>query len=610
MTDSFEFHKSTQPQGLDLGTPYSSKQWQYVNDINGGVYSQNGLTLVQFDLSSIYNSATMVDMSQAYITIPLVYQVAFVSNTTSGTLVAPTAGATWSSVGLKNGYFQLLNGYDIQVNGKTLEQYQGFSNAAITFKMLSTMSQDDLANLGPSLGMGSVLDNWESIRYNNNWSSTANQTFPAQASTTPGGNGITNCYPFGLANPNGGDQTAVTPGPQGLGTYNKGLYSRMVKVADQTGIAGAQNLYNVPSVGGSGILSSAGIANEFKTTYQTLTVTSGSYGTIYDVAILRLCDIMDCMAKWPLAKRVDANLRIYINTGSLGVSLLQTGTAAMQFSGSSTTFTNTCPLMVSGLLTGGYPATTIGIASSLSIARSASTSIFGVNFASSGGAHPMTACRFYFPQVMLKADLMRTYISENRAKKVCWQSFLTNQFSAISTGSSFSQLIQSGVSNIRGVLILPTLSSTTNGLLNASGTPTLGITPFSQFLSPFDPAPATTGPISLTNLQVSVGGINQLQNTTNFDFENFLEQINPVGKINSSDVLGLSCGLISQAYWDQAYRAYYVDCSRGQNADLMTPRNVIVSFTNNTLQTIDCLVFTFFENSCVVDVETGVVSKM
>ena len=606
MTDTFEFHKSTLPQGLDLATPYSSKQYQYVNDINSGIYSQNGLTLVQFDLSSIYNSATMVDMSQAFITIPLVQQIAYVSNTTTGALVAPTAGATWSSLGLKSGYFQLLNGYDIQVNGKTLEQYQGFSNAAITFKMLSTMSQDDLANIGPSLGMGSVLDNWESLRYNNNFSSTATQTFPTQTSTTPGGNGLSNCYPFGLANPNSGDQTVVG-GPQGLGTYNKGLYSRMVKVADTTSIAGAQNLYNVPSVGGAGILSVTNAATEFKTTYQTVAT---NYGTVYDVAILRVADIMDCMAKWPLAKRVDANLRIYLNTGSIGVSLLQTGTAAMQFSAASSTFTNTCPLVVSGLLTGGYPATAVGIAASLSIARAASTSIFGVNFASSGASNPMTSCRFYFPQVMLKADLMRTYISENRAKKVCWTSFLTNQFGSISAGASFSQLIQSGCSNIKGVLIIPTLAASTNGLLNASATPTTGITPFSQFLSPFDMCPAQTGPISLINLQVAVGGVNQLQNTLNFDFENFLEQVNLFGKINSTDVLGLSCGLISEAYWTQSYRTYYVDCSRGQNADLMTPRNVNISFTNNCQQSIDCLVFTFFDNSCVVDVETGVVSKM
>ena len=604
MTDTFEFHKSTLPQGLDLGTPYSSKQYQYVNDINSGIYSQNGLTLVQFDLSSIYNSATMVDMSQAFITIPLVQQIAYVSNTTTGALVAPAAGA-WAALGLKSGYYQLLNGYDIQVNGKTLEQYQGFSNAAITFKMLSTMSQDDLNNLGPSLGLGNALDSWNALRYNNNFSSTATQVFPAQTSTTSGGNGLSNCYPYGLANPNAGDQTAY--GVQGVGTYNKGFYSRLIKVADTTAAATSQNLYNVPTVGGAGILSASNAAAEFKTTYQNVAT---NYGTVYDVAILRVSDIMDCMAKWPIAKRVDANLRIYLNTGSLGVSVLQTGTAAMQFSAASSTFTNTCPLLVSGLLTAGYPATTVGIAASLSIGRAASTSIFGVNFASSGAANPMTSCRFYFPQVQLKADIMRTYISENRAKKVCWTSFLSNQFASITAGSSFSQLVQSGCSNIRGVLIIPTLAAGTNGLLNGSATPTTGITPFSQYLSPFDCCPAQTGPISLINLQVSVGGINQLQNTLSFDYENFLEQVNHFGKINSSDVLGLTCGLISEAYWTQAYRTYYVDCSRGQNADLMTPRNITVSFTNNTQQSIDVLMFTFYENSCVVDVETGVVRSL
>ena len=50
MTDSYEFSKSIFPQGMDNETPYSSLQWNYINDINGGVYSGSGLSLCQFDL--------------------------------------------------------------------------------------------------------------------------------------------------------------------------------------------------------------------------------------------------------------------------------------------------------------------------------------------------------------------------------------------------------------------------------------------------------------------------------------------------------------------------------------------------------------------------------
>ena len=61
MSDVYEFAKSNLVQGSDDECPYVSKQWQYVNDINSGVYSNNGISLVQFDLSNIFNSSCFVD---------------------------------------------------------------------------------------------------------------------------------------------------------------------------------------------------------------------------------------------------------------------------------------------------------------------------------------------------------------------------------------------------------------------------------------------------------------------------------------------------------------------------------------------------------------------
>ena len=43
--------------------------------------------------------------------------------------------------------------------------------------------------------------------------------------------------------------------------------------------------------------------------------------------------------------------------------------------------------------------------------------------------------------------------------------------------------------------------------------------------SPFDTAPADGHPITLTNLQVSIGGQNILQSVLNYNNENFIEQL-------------------------------------------------------------------------------------
>ncbi len=51
----------------------SDKQWNYVSDINSGVYSNNsGLTLVTWDLTSIYNAAGLSDVSDLYLAVPIV----------------------------------------------------------------------------------------------------------------------------------------------------------------------------------------------------------------------------------------------------------------------------------------------------------------------------------------------------------------------------------------------------------------------------------------------------------------------------------------------------------------------------------------------------------
>ena len=91
-TDNYVFSKSEAPQGADLETPFVSKQYNFINDINSGVYAQNGLALTQFDLSSIYNSSGFLCPSEMYITIPICYTAAYTSNVGTGALVAPTGG--------------------------------------------------------------------------------------------------------------------------------------------------------------------------------------------------------------------------------------------------------------------------------------------------------------------------------------------------------------------------------------------------------------------------------------------------------------------------------------------------------------------------------------
>ena len=114
-------------------------------------------------------------------------------------------------------------------------------------------------------------------------------------------------------------------------------------------------------------------------------------------------------------------------------------------------------------------------------------------------------------------------------------------------------------------------------------------------------------PLSLTNLQVAVGGQNFLSSTLNMTYENFLQQVNLAEQLTSS-YFGVATGLISQGYWE-ASKWYFVNVERGNIADKLQPHNIDVSFNNNNNVPIDVIIFTFYSDQLTIDVETGIVNK-
>jgi hypothetical protein len=54
---------------------------------------------------------------------------------------------------------------------------------------------------------------------------------------------------------------------------------------------------------------------------------------------------------------------------------------------------------------------------------------------------------------------------------------------------------------------------------------------------------------------------------------------------------------------------YFVNVERGNIAEKLQPRNINVSFTNNSNVAIDILIFTFYSDQLVIDVEIVIVHK-
>ena len=129
---------------------------------------------------------------------------------------------------------------------------------------------------------------------------------------------------------------------------------------------------------------------------------------------------------------------------------------------------------------------------------------------------PHINCRLYYPQITMQPEKAITNVGANRNKKVVYRTLVSNMYNNIASGATFNNLVNAGIVHPTGVLVVPYISSTASGLGDYA------------YKSPFDSAPATGHPISLTNFNVSIGGTNVLQTTLNYSYEHFVQQVDIV----------------------------------------------------------------------------------
>ena len=364
-TDNYEFMKTNRPQGINEYSPYVDKQYNsFINDLNSAVYTNTSLSLVQFDLGQIYNSQKYTDTNDLF----LVLLVSYVACFSTGTVpVAPVNGNA-ALLTPKNNSVNLIHQADLQINGKTIESTQPYINIAKNFQMLSEMSVNDLATIGYTLGFGETLDNPRSVIWNAN-------------STTTNGNGLTNNKPFlpnasvGAYRLQGNIQTS-----QNKNTINDSISSKIGRFCDASQ-AGYNNIY-----GAGLVLSSQNLINEFRPTYQVLNT---NYMVWYDYAVIRLGTVFESLGNIGLIKKFDCTLRLWINTGTVNITVANPNTTTLQYSltTANNSFTNTCPFIINYLndtsANGGIPATTTNIVAGCYLNKPPTTSYAGINLSDS-----------------------------------------------------------------------------------------------------------------------------------------------------------------------------------------------------------------------------------
>ena len=563
-TDKYSFDKSSTTQHQS-NTPYESKQWNYINSLNNGNYQNNSLSLCQIDLGSIFNSKYFVSLEDAFIAVPLVMVYAMNTGAVSSPpLVAGGAGCPSAAIALKNSYTCIVDKLEFELDGVIIEQMNPFANIVGAIRLISSMSIGDLIQYGSEIGLP-MLDSVNSMKYNTL-------------------TGLQNNYVFGNS------MQANAGAVLNSGCTNDRITKAIQRIG-WTATGASSNNFDL-------LQSQTQIDQEGKASFR---IQGTNYGVIYDTAIIRLKDVLDSFANIPLCRKLGAGgaLRIYFNTGSVSVlqgSSTSIGQITTAFSQSNSTFSTTCPItfnqssnpitataftnISAGLFIGKAPTTSIGVNS--------------VNLGLSGASHPtINDVRFYYSMVELKPQKALEYVSANRSKLITYNSYLTTVINNVPAGSSYSSIIQSGLTNIKGIFLIPLIGSSINN--------------YSQYQSPVDTCGGCTfSPLSLSSLSVQIGGVNVLNVPLYYSWENYVEQVSQIENIITD--FGLPVGLMTEDYWQNS-RVYYVDASRYNLADGNTPRNIVVQFINNNSVSLDCLVFCVKGDQFLLDVETGSVKK-
>jgi hypothetical protein len=94
------------------------------------------------------------------------------------------------------------------------------------------------------------------------------------------------------------------------------------------------------------------LANEFRPYYEVKGVSGSRYMRWYDYAVTKLNHLFESIYHIGLTQELDASLRIWLNTGTVNVTVANPNTASMacSFTPSENTFSNTCPYLCTLML--------------------------------------------------------------------------------------------------------------------------------------------------------------------------------------------------------------------------------------------------------------------
>jgi len=588
--DKLVFDLSQEVEGSS--NVFVRKDWVNILDNMNQNYNSNQSVI---DTSQLSNSNKYASYREAYLMMPMLLTLS-----TSDGAFSPATEATGAdaAIGLKNWFGQIVHSITVDWAGTTIIQQTPYINMWNSFKLMTSLSWNDVITTGATIGF--YPDNPLSFSFN---------TLPS-----PFGQGVCN-------NTNSPSNLVVQQDLADFTQYlsnqgNSGFSIRQQYInfdpAGQVGIAGT---------GGGGIqysalLSSQAAQNVWKSYIQTKV--DNAVGGILEIAVsatVYLKHLHSFFAMCPLVKGAFLKITLNLNNTTTTVSVSGNGLNAdpttMTLVSVANAVGGTNPLMIAPVAAGqgGAELGTQGVALFPPATYTASVQVgaraLNTTVSSVAGYVDGTLAKsvyLYIPMYSFAPVVEEAYLSAP-VKSIKYTDVYQYQVLNITGGGAgqMNNLLTNGIANLKSVLLLPFFSATAGALNTALP---VGIP---VYQSPFDPAgTGATSPLCLfSNFNVVISGQNAIYNTERYSFEQFNNQLYPANKVNAGMTDGLTSGLFNALGFEMEYCYWYVDVSRMLEVESSVPKSVQIIGTNQSQKAID--LFCFLEYGCeiAVDILTG-----
>jgi len=567
MKDLVTYSKSVEEKTSD--SVFLNQSWLQVLDSNNGSYSSSQATL---ETTSLASSDRFMDYREAYLSIPLLLTLG--NNTNSNSAGLTNAANVSKIMGLKNSYTSLIHSMSVDLNGTNIIQSTPFSELYNAFKLMTSLSWGDVVTQGPTIGF--YPDDIMAAT-----SFTANNVRGAAGMVV-----------------NNNDALFTTLGVAALGKIgNKGFAERLRYINyDADGKIGGLTT----EVNQSVFLTKAAADQLYKSQVITKHAGSASASPVVQtqvMAVVKLKHLHNYFQNVPMSKGCQYRFIFNLNQST---SLLTTdGSVVTGESVVKSSYNGVVPLMLASAAGSGVGILTSAgsVRADLSVGNTCLDNTLA-GYAGTTTGNIGRSIQLHVSSYVMNPSLEAAYISAGSNRKVVYDDVYSFTIRGVEPNQNVNQLVTSGIRGIKSVLLVPMLSSDSNG----------GINEFQSVQSS-----CGGGDVAmlhaLTNFNVQVGGVSQLQQNARYGYELWNEQIAGVNAINGGMSDGLTSGLINERSWYQKHGYIYLQVNRGTELEKSSPKSVQVQFTNVSNKKIDYYVFVTYTTSINLDVGLGVLSS-